>query len=568
MHFLPPLFKYTHQRVRPRWLAKGCRLATTTLACLMVFPAVAQIAPDAGQTLQELAPPPVLPPASPTLDLQGPPLTEAAPGGPTVTLQQIAFQGNTVFDQDTLFNSLGDVKGQAFDLAGLRHLANQVSQYYRDNGYPFARAFLPPQTPREGLIVIQVMEGRYGQVQAIGDESLIMAAQTFLAPLKNGDVIESDTLERTTLLLSDLPGIEVSPLIRPGKEPGTGDLDVKVSRAPLFSGDVGLDNQGNRYTGEYRARLNMQFDSPFFLGDQITLRSMISDENLWLGSLGYSAPLGSSGLRGLVSYSHTDYELAKEFSNLQASGLAKVTSLGLTYPLLRSQRANVTLGASWQHKSLEDRQKAAGSLNNKSSQTLPLSVQFDLRDGVLGGGVTYGSVTWTAGRLWLDEGLRVSDQATAKTRGAFNKFNLDLARLQALPAGLVGFARVSAQWSNKNLDSSEDFGLGGPYGVRAYPVGEGYGDEGWLGQLELRYPVGVFTPYAFYDIGRVKLNRSPWDETATNYRSVSGAGFGVRVQHKAWTADAVVAWKGHGGKAESDSKQRDPRFWVTVGFKF
>ena len=54
------------------------------------------------------------------------------------------------------------------------------------------------------------------------------------------------------------------------------------------------------------------------LGDQISVRGNVSDEGQWLGSLGYSLPIGTSGLRGNVGYAHTRYELAKQFARLDA----------------------------------------------------------------------------------------------------------------------------------------------------------------------------------------------------------------------------------------------------------
>ena len=62
-------------------------------------------------------------------------------------------------------------------------------------------------------------------------------------------------------------------------------------------------------------------------------------------------------------------------------------------------------------------------------------------------------------------------------------------RLQALPAGFSLNLQWRGQWTNNNLDSSEKFSLGGPYGVRAYATAEAMGDRGWLGSVELRYAV-------------------------------------------------------------------------------
>lgn len=550
------------------------RLSLLATSFAVAFPAVvfAQQAPDAGQTLQQqqqIAP--QLPRTGPVIDIQSPAQAATLPGGQQVTLQSVSLRGVSVFSEADLLSVLGAVAGQPYDMAGLRGLASRVSDHYRSNGYPFARAFLPSQALTDGRLIIEVVEGRYGKVAAQGESA--ESAQRFLAPLQSGAVIESSTLERATLVLDDQPGFKAAPIIRPGQEIGTGDLDVRVSRERLFSGDVGLDNHGNRFTGEYRARLNVQADSPFMFGDQIRLNTLVSDEGMWLGSLSYSLPLGASGLRGNVGYAHTYYELSKDLANLQSTGTAKVSTLGLSYPIIRSQKANLTLAATYQHKRLNDKQQLAGTDDTKTSDSLRITLNFDQRDGLWGGGITYGSLTYTSGRLKLGSVLENTDRTSGQnTRGSFDKWNLDIARVQATPVSNLNlFGRVSAQKAGKNMDSSEGFSLGGANGVRAYPSGEGNGDEGWLLQLEVRYTMGQYSPYIFHDSGRVTLNANNGSLTAPaspNYRSIGGEGFGLRYNQGNWNLDANLSWHSHGGKPLSDTADRSPRVWITAGYKF
>ena len=102
--------------------------------------------------------------------------------------------------------------------------------------------------------------------------------------------------------------------------------------------------------GANRLHLNGEINSPFTLGDQLSLKLLYTNESMWFGTLAYGAPLGGSGLRGQLGYTHTYYELGKDFSDLSASGTADVYSAGLSYPLVRSQQRNLTLGATVQRK--------------------------------------------------------------------------------------------------------------------------------------------------------------------------------------------------------------------------
>ncbi|EFF73070.1 ShlB/FhaC/HecB family hemolysin secretion/activation protein [Achromobacter piechaudii] len=545
---------------RPHYLALA-------LAALLPTAVIAQQIPNAGRVLQEQATEPQPPAPSPELNLSSPIPGTVAPGGPSVSVTRVDLTGNQAFPSAQLLAQLGDYEGKQYDMAGMQGLANQLTRYYHNAGYPFARVYLPAQGLEGGVLRLQVVEGRYGEVKAEGDAALTARAQSYLSPLKSGDIIESAPLERAALLLSDLPGVTASPLIRPGQQMGTGDLVVQVDRGDRVNGSVGLDNQGNRYTGQYRANAALSINSPFMLGDQITLRAQRTSEALNYGDVGYSAPLGSSGLRGRIGYGYTGYELGKEFSDLDAHGTAKVASAGLSYPLIRSQSRNLTLGIDFMHKKLRDDYRAAEIVQNKFSNSVPIAAQFDVRDSLGGGGLTYGALTWTPGTLKLDGALATADALSANTAGHYNKLNLDIARIQAISSRWSLFGRFSGQWTNDNLDSSEDFGLGGPAGVRAYPVGEGYGDRGWLTQLEVRYAAGAVTPFAFYDAGRVQISAHPW-QAGENFRQVAGAGVGARVAVAGWRGEATVAWRTDGGAPQSDSRDHKPLFWVSAQYLF
>ena len=355
-------------------LAGACLLAW---AALPASTALAQTAPDAGRVLQEQTAPTLQAPRPAAgLRLITPPTEPTLPGGARVTLQAVRLSGNTVLSESQLLSALGTFAGQSFDMAGLRALAERVATAYHDAGYPFARAYLPQQDLSSGQLAIAVVEGRYGTVKATGDETLAPQAQGFLSRLQPGAAIESSALERATLILDDQPGVRSAPVMRPGQDFGTGDLEVEVQRTPSVHGDVGYDNHGSRYTGEHRLRANVLIDSPFMLGDQVQLSGIVTSVHLWLGNLGYSLPLGFDGWRGQLGYAHTHYQLGQEFANAQASGTAKVATLGATYPWVRSQALNLTLGVTLQHKDLQDVQGAAGTRTGKTSHATPAASSY------------------------------------------------------------------------------------------------------------------------------------------------------------------------------------------------
>ncbi|WP_312375736.1 ShlB/FhaC/HecB family hemolysin secretion/activation protein [Stutzerimonas nitrititolerans] len=531
-------------------------IAFTALASA---PAHAQDVPGAGLIYQQ-SQQPTLAPLEPSVDLklEGAPLASGAQGGAKVSVQAITLKGNSVFSNDELLGQLGDIQGREYNLAGLQELANRISLFYRAQGYPFARALLPAQDLADGELVIQVVEGRYGQVATSGEAAIAAVALPYVAELVRGEPIESDKLEQSLLILGDLPGVAAIPVMRPGTAVGTGDLDVQMSSTDRVSGRLSVDNHGSRFSGAYRGRADMQANRVLMVGDELSVSALYSSEDTWLGGLSYSIPLAVNGLRGFVGYSHTDYTLGKGFEGY--TGTAKVSSLGISYPWLRSQLSNVRLQATYQYKDLDDNADFANYTKATQSHSLPVALLFDHRDSWGGGGVSWGSLTLTPGKLEIDQ------TAAGEVDYDFFKVNLDLARLQALAPDLTLYGRVSGQWSDrKYLDGSESFYLGGPSGVRAFPVGEGSDSRGWLAQLELRYALdNGLSPYLLVDGGSTPNGGIDDGEG----RSVSGAGFGVRYNHGGWSADLVSAWKLDGGESQSDGRQKDPRFWFNLAYSF
>lgn len=545
-------------------LKRPLRVVPSLALALAALPVWAQVAPDAGQILQQ-SQPDTLTPQTPSvgLDLRGEPLREEAAGGQQVNLAAVRFEGNSRFSSDELLRVIDEPLAEPQDLAGLRHLANEVSRFYRDHGYPFARALLPAQSLDDGVLQIQVIEGRYGRVDADSDDAeLAAAARPYLAPLAIGELIESAALERQMLLLGDLPGVAVTPVMRPGDEVGQGDLEVRVNEAERMTLQVGADNHGSRYSGEYRGRVDVAGRRLLRVGDELSLSALYSNEETWLGSLRYALPLGASGLRGALGYAHTDYSLGRGFEGYR--GTAEVYSAELSYPLVRRQQANVALSARYQYKDLDDTVDFADYRKATESHSLPLGVQFDARDSLGRGGVTYGRLSLTPGTL--KQSQRLSGAELSDADYGFTKANLDVARLQALAPGLDLYGRVEAQWSDRrDLDGSESFDLGGPYGVRAFPLGEGLDSRGWLAQLELRYRAGHgLAPYLFYDLGHTPNGGID----SSDSRTLGGAGLGLRYQRGGFNLDVASAWEVRGGDALSDDSRRDPRVWATLTYRF
>jgi hemolysin activation/secretion protein len=104
--------------------------------------------------------------------------------------------------------------------------------------------------------------------------------------------------------------------------------------------------------------------------------------------------------------------------------------------------------------------------------------------------------------------------------------------------------------------------------VRAYPQGEGAGDEGWLVTAELRYRVSDGLQLKiFHDQGGLTLDKRAYT-TGDNHLHLGGSGVGMDVDSP-WrhlTIGLALAWRST-GEPQSDADAR-PRFWGQMAWHF
>ncbi|MGU7784560.1 ShlB/FhaC/HecB family hemolysin secretion/activation protein [Burkholderia sp. PU8-34] len=545
----------------------GYRFKHFPLTMLLLAPAVlAQPVPDAGRLLEENRPAPSLPEReAPKIEIQEPPVREAQ-GGARIPVTHFEITGALQFAESDLRALVADGEGKELSLDQLQELAARITRYYRTRGYLLARAYLPAQDVKAGVVEIAVVEGRLGEVKV---DNAAGAGGASLAPLTRlhaGEVVRDRPLEESLLLLSDVPGIEVKSTLRPGATVGTSDLLVDVAPGPRISGDAEVDTYGDRYSGQLRGGGTININNPFQLGDQATFRALTSGRGMVYGRGSYQLPINAFGTRVGIAASDMHYHLGNKLSQLDASGNAEIGSLYLQQPFVRSRTFNLYGQLQYDHLKLKDRIGIVDTELHKGLNNWTVGLSGDSQDSLAGGAINSFSLSYTTGNLSLDGVTRALDDVSAHTAGRFGRWNTSWLRLQRIADRFSLYVSAMAQFASKNLDSSEKFSLGGANGVRAYPQGEAPGDQGYLATVEARYLVplplpGIWQVAAFIDRGHVRVNKEPWT-ASSNTRTLTGAGIGLNVNEgRDWAIKMSVAWRLHSDPPTSDS-DRSPRAWV------
>ena len=546
-----------------------------TVALLTLSPsafAQIQIPSGAGGQMQQIPPAPVLQKADPQIRIE-PVATPASTAADNVKIRvnSLNVTGQAVYSEAELVALTGFRPGSEVTISELRAMAARIANHYRLNGYFVAQAYLPAQDIRDGSVTIAVIEGRYGNIGLRNQSNLSdSVANGLLGGLNSGDPIAIAPLENRLLLLSDIPGVNVRSTLAPGVEVGTSDLIVEVTPGRRVTGSVEADNAGNYYTGEYRVGATVNLNNPLGRGDVASLRVLTSGRGLSFGRASYQMPFGKATAG--VAYTALKYRLGKEFADLDAHGTAQIASLYGSYPLIRSRNTNLYALAGFDAKTFQDKVDRTSLVTDKKARVLWVGLRGNHIDSFGGGGASSYSLTQSFGDLDIEtpEAL-AADAATAQANGRYQKLVFHAARVQRITERVSLYGAINGQFASKNLDISEKMGLGGPYAVRAYPVGEAYSDEGYVVNLEARLLLPKFSAgmpgqmhlVGFVDSGTVTHNKNPWTG-ADNDRTLSGAGVGLTwADYNNFVVNAYWARK-LGNERATSAPDKSGRFWIQV----
>lgn len=413
----------------------------------------------------------------------------------TFQIAEVQFEGLHWLTPAQASQPFQHLFGKAIHLSDLRTAAETLEAIYRDKGYFLVRVFIPPQQLNAGAFKVRVVEGYVDQVYIEGsNEAINELVKSYTNHLGHVQPLDLASLERTLLLINDIPGIACVAVLRPGANLGASEMLLTVE-TQANAHQLSFNNAASRVAGPnawtYSGVFQQPFNSTGQLGVSLTLGGVGSTglSAVRSSTLRYSQALGDRGLLGSMSLTLSKALPSDYLQSLDLQSQTIALAPKLRYPLLRTRNNSLFL---------ESGLTLTKSETTIASQALTLD-QTAVGDASLNwvlNGWGDGTQTFTAGLAQGINGFGAMgpNDSRASVSGYepyFQKYTWNFNRIQKLPSALSLRIQAMGQSTQDKLLSGEQISFGSSTIGRAFTPSLIAGDKGLGAMLELRRDLNV-----------------------------------------------------------------------------
>jgi hemolysin activation/secretion protein len=413
-------------------------------------------------------------------------------GGLRVYVKRIEIVGSTAFSEAQLRPIVAPFEGKELTNDDLDELRHRLSLLYAGAGYINSGAVVPDQDVKDGVIRIQIIEGRLAEVRITGPNSFDPRFIASRVRLGAGAPLNVRELQETIQLLLQNPQIErINAELAPGAERGEAVLSMEVAEARRWSLGFSIANNRNPAVGQWRGELSMAAHNLFGWGGALSAYK------------GHSKGVDDNGFRFTIPISAYDTlfmvrrdrivsrVIEAPFNALDVTNRSHATEFGLSQPLYRTLRSTLTAGASFYYR--DDASTLLGvpfsfvpGLDDGKANIAAARLYADwldrTADSVFAARVTYTSGLNCCGGTKSTHNTPDSQYSTVLGQAQYAR------RLSEDGRQLV--LRADAQHASGVLLPSEKFTIGGIETVRGYRENQVVRDNGWAASAEYRHPLG------------------------------------------------------------------------------
>lgn len=436
-------------------------------------------------------------------------------------------------------------------LGQIETVADRITRFYRERGFILAKAYIPRQEVRDGVVTLTLLLGTLGEVEAHNAE---LYDSEFITSVFADDLalpVTSQVVEENLYLLNDFPGINTTGFFEPGSQVGDTRLNINVRDEQPYDANLRFDNHGSEQTGEYRLYGQFLWNNPAGNADQLNVAALytIDPDNSDYYQLRYSSQVLNPRISVAASISENDFVLgpgnSESINNLDLHGKTRQQELSAAYKIKRSRTQSYYASVSYED--IESQLRIGAFDDDGSSglddivKNLNLSFSFDVLDEI-SRILHQGEFKVISGEF--DEGAEQGQDESYEIITAGYSL-LTFWKLPFFDANTRIIYRAELQLTDSALSSINQFSLAGPTRVRSYSSNQFSADTAFYTGVDWVFNAPEFLDFTLLGVN-VRQAVQPllfidaaWGEAITlDPRNdditgeLYGTGFGLQISYK------------------------------------
>lgn len=356
-------------------------------------------------------------------------------------------------------------------LGQIETVANKITRFYRERGFILAKAFIPKQHVRDGVVNLTLLLGVLGEVSIKGNNmyDADLLRSVFDDLLTNP--ITNNMVEEKLFIINAFPGITVDGYFEPGSQVGDTRLNINVKNEARYNTNVRMDNHGTDESGLYRGYADFQVNNLLGIADHMkfsVLQAKVpSNTTYW--QMAFESNLFSPHFRSSIELSRNQFVVDQSEIAQSINLHGEVNVVGIYAKYIQESGRRENSGYELRYQTIESDLQVGDlpDINNALDEKLihySIEYSMDYLD---------------------DDHKRLHDGSIKYTRGEFSfgaengqdeSYDILSADYTLLTFLKIPFTkstsrlifRSNLQYSGTNLSSIARFSLAGPTRVRGF----------------------------------------------------------------------------------------------------
>jgi hemolysin activation/secretion protein len=418
--------------------------------------------------------------------------------GHTAQEEETAFEikgyivkGNTLLDYDRIIEGLKFYTGQNKTSKDVEEARKYLEKIYHNEGYPTVLVNIPPQEVQEGVVTLEVIESKIGEVRVTGNRYYTKEKILEMLPaFRRGELLYVPEVQEEMNKANSASDLKIAPILMPGKELGTTDVDLRVTDYFPLHGSIELNNRSTHDTSDLRLNGVIHYDNLWQSGHSISLQYQMSPQEtdeVKAFAASYVLPAPWNEDHVLAAYAVLSDSQTAFGEGFQVNGKGDIYGLqhAVPLPFYKLYSHSISFGVDYKHmRETQGTQDATSGIKTPITY-LPFNIQYhaNLPDSL-------GATRFEAGMSTCFRGFSTREaqfeDSRFEARADYFITKLGVERDLTLPKDLSLFLKVDGQSSDQPLLSYEQYTAGGMMSVRGYKESEEAGDNALHGTIELR----------------------------------------------------------------------------------